>query len=221
MGVLPRFIGSFPVHMTSSAFPQGDPGEEARNRVIQALSAHFAEDRLSLEEFERRVTLAYAVRTSGDLDALLADLPRSALPAATAPPKGVAVPQSDAPRSRFVMAFMSGVERRGRWVAPRELNVVAFMGGVDIDLREAIIPPEGMHIHAVAFMGGVEIRVPPGVRLDSDGFAFMGGFEDRQELQPSADPDAPLIKINGFAMMGAVEVQVKAPGDSLPAPEDE
>lgn len=211
--------------MTNSAFPQGDPGEDARNRVIQALSAHFAEDRLSLDEFERRVTLAYAVRNAADLELLLCDLPSSALPA-PAGPSPVPVSTS-APKAKTLFAFMSGIERRGRWSAPRDLNVFAFMGGVDVDLREAIIPAEGMEVNVFAMMGGVEIRVPPGVRLECDGFAFMGGFEDRQDLESSTDPRAPLVKVSGFAMMGAVEVRVRKPGEGRgkgskePAPQEE
>lgn len=199
--------------MTSAAFPQGDPGEEARNRVIQALSAHFAEDRLSLDEFERRVTLAYAVRSMADLEMLLQDLPVTALPVlATGAPSAVPVSTS-APKTKTLFAFMSGVERRGRWVAPQELSVIALMGGVDVDLREAIIPAEGMEVNCVAVMGGVEIQVPPGVRLECDGFAFMGEFEDRQDLASTTDPRAPLVKVSGFALMGGVDVRVRNPGE--------
>ena len=206
--------------MTNPAFPQGDPGETARNRVIEALSTHFAEDRLSMDEFERRVTLAYAVRTSRDLDALLSDLPVSTVPVIIGAQLSTAVaPPEQSPKSKFMMAFMSGVERRGKWVAPRELHLVALMGGVEIDLRDAIIPAEGIRIYALALMGGIDIRIPPGVRLDSDGFAFMGGFEDRQDLESSTDPHAPLIKVSGFAMMGGVAVRVKAPKEPLPPSE--
>lgn len=206
--------------MTNPAFPQGDPGETSRNRVIEALSTHFAEDRLSMDEFERRVTLAYAVRTSRDLEALLSDLPASAVPAVVNAPASTSVaPPDQSPKSRFMMAFLSGVERRGKWIAPRDLHLVALMGGVEIDLREAIIPAEGIRIHAIALMGGIDIRIPPGVRLESDGFAFMGGFEDRQDLESSTDPRAPLIKVSGFAMIGGVEVRVKAPKELSPPSE--
>jgi uncharacterized membrane protein YccC len=56
-----------------------DPGTRAsdadRDRIADALREHYAAGRLSLEEFGDRLDLAYAARTLGDLDALMADLP--------------------------------------------------------------------------------------------------------------------------------------------------
>jgi hypothetical protein len=60
----------------------------------------------------------------------------------------------------------------------------------------------------LAIMGGVEVTVPPGVRVESDGFAIMGGFEDQVETAASTDPNAPLVRLTGFALMGGVEVKV-------------
>ncbi|MCP5042486.1 MAG: hypothetical protein GY944_15785 [bacterium] len=55
-------------------------------------------------------------------------------------------------------------------------------------------------------MGGVSILVPPGVEIDSNGLGIMGGFSSPANTQ---DPDAPLIRVRGFALMGGVEVKVK------------
>lgn len=46
-----------------------------RDQVASALREHHAQGRLNLEEFEDRLHLAYAARTYGELDAVLADLP--------------------------------------------------------------------------------------------------------------------------------------------------
>jgi hypothetical protein len=110
------------------------------------------------------------------------------------------------------MAVMSGVVRRGAWVVPRRISAVAFMGGVELDLREAIIDPKLTEIDVLAVMGGVVVTVPPNVRLESDGFAFMGGFEDQLKAPASGDPNAPVVKLTGFAFMGGVEVRVLEPG---------
>lgn len=56
------------------------------------------------------------------------------------------------------------------------------------------------------------MTVPPNVRLESDGFAFMGGFEDQLEQPASGDLHAPVVKLTGFAFMGGVEVRVLEPG---------
>ena len=48
---------------------------DERERVIQQLSDHFANDRLSLDELEARMDLAYKAATVTDLQRLTADLP--------------------------------------------------------------------------------------------------------------------------------------------------
>src|ERR1700759_4233160 len=57
----------------------GDPrlgaSDADRERVVNLLREHHAEGRLDLEEFHERLNAAYAAKTIGDLDALLADLP--------------------------------------------------------------------------------------------------------------------------------------------------
>jgi len=111
-----------------------------------------------------------------------------------------------------MVAVMGGAERKGQWTPPRHMNVVAVMGGGKLDFREAIFGEPVTEVTVVVFMGGIEIIVPPGIRVESNGFALMGGFE--QVAQETAAPDAPLVKVNGFACMGAVEMKVRLPGET-------
>jgi hypothetical protein len=45
----------------------------------------------------------------------------------------------------------------------------------------------------------------------------MGGFEDQLKQPASGDPDAPVVRLTGFAFMGGVEARVLERG----APADE
>ena len=51
------------------------PSDQARERAAHALRAHYADGRLDEAELERRVELAMAARTRGELKALFRDLP--------------------------------------------------------------------------------------------------------------------------------------------------
>jgi hypothetical protein len=57
----------------------GDPRLRAsdadRERTVQLLREHHAEGRLDMEEFHERLNAAYAAKTMGELDEILADLP--------------------------------------------------------------------------------------------------------------------------------------------------
>ena len=50
--------------------------DEQRDRAAAEIREHFAAGRLSDEELDDRVQAAYAARTQGELNALLADLPK-------------------------------------------------------------------------------------------------------------------------------------------------
>jgi len=187
--------------------------DAARERAVERLSIHYARDQLTLEELESKLEQAYAARTPEALDSVLVGLP--ALAVATAPSTSVSTTKR--PRRRNFVAVMSGVVRRGAWVVPTRMNAVAFMGGIELDLREAVLDPGVTEIDVLAVMGGVVVTVPPNVRLESDGFAFMGGFEDQLKQPASGDPNAPVVRLTGFAFMGGVEARVLEPG----APADE
>jgi hypothetical protein len=93
------------------------------------------------------------------------------------------------------------------------MRVGALMGGVELDLREATLTAPVTDIYAVAIMGGIQITVPPNVRLEADGFAIMGGFEDQLHQAATLDSNAPLVRVRGLAIMGGVEARVLAVGE--------
>jgi hypothetical protein len=112
-----------------------------RERAVEVLCAHFAEDNISLDELERRLDMAYAASTTAQLDALTSDLPTLARsPAAetsVAVQPAVAVePATQVADNDFMLAIMGGVERKGAWVPPRRMTVGRVMGGVELELGE-------------------------------------------------------------------------------------
>ncbi len=186
----------------------------AKERVVQDLADHFAQDRLTLPEYERRVELAYRADSADALRELTRDL-APLVPAQMSSPAAVspgAVPPSVTTRVKNFFALMSGVVRRGKWTVPSRMRAIAWMGGIGLDLREATLTAPVTDIYVFALMGGVEIIVPPNVRLESDGFAIMGGFEDQLKEPASGDPNVPLIRVHGLAIMGGVEARVAEPG---------
>lgn len=186
------------------------PIQQVRERVVEQLSEHFARDHLTLDDLEARMARVYAATTPAEVDALVEDLPALAMGApVTVTPDGYAPTPKLKER---LIAVMSGISRRGLWKIPRRLRVVAVMGGVELDLRQAELPPGVTEIHAFVFMGGLQVRVPPGVRLETEGFAFMGGFEDRVHEPGVARADAPVVRVTGVAIMGGVDAQVQAVG---------
>jgi Domain of unknown function (DUF1707) len=65
---------------TGMASERGIRASDAdRDRIAAALGDHHAAGRLTLQEFQERLDRAYAAKTLGELDDLMADLPRTDL----------------------------------------------------------------------------------------------------------------------------------------------
>jgi hypothetical protein len=212
---------------------------DERERVVQALATCYADDRLSLDEFEARLDRAYRATTAGELGALLADVPAAPMPTPLRPaaasatgagattgarPAASLAPAvqhyevtADAPERGFAWAFMGGVERKGNWTVPRQLRVRVLMGGAVLDLREARFAPGVTEIDVLAVMGGVEVLVPPGVRVECSGAAVMGGFTADTRDVPDAPPGQPVVRLSGLAIWGGVDAQVRLPGETQKA----
>ncbi|MFI1013259.1 DUF1707 domain-containing protein [Streptomyces sp. NPDC020965] len=183
-----------------------------RERIGELLRDAVAEGRLTMEEFEQRLEIAYQARTQGELEPLIRDLPATG----TAP---VSMAKTGSGRwrdriggpatSRLAFAFWGAFERKGRWTVGRRFNSFAVMAGGDIDLREARFEEREVVIRCFALMGGIDVAVPPNLNIEVSGFGLMGGFGEEGNGDVEPDPEAPTVRITGFALMGGVGVQRK------------
>lgn len=192
------------------------PLEQTRERVIQQLCEHFAHDNLTADALEERLDQAHRAATLDELRSLVSDLPVVAADAAPAvgartyvsPATGAHVSER-----QIIIGIMGGAEKKGVWTPAKQIYVVAMMGGAHLDFRDARFGPGVTEVIVFAVMGGAEIVVPPGVHVDLNGFAFMGGFGQTGSAPLPTDPDAPVLRIGGFALMGGVEVNIRYPGE--------
>jgi hypothetical protein len=187
------------------------PLEQTRQRIVEQLCEHYAAENLTDELLEQRLGQAYAATTLPELHALVADLPTEPV---GGPSSSVAIARPESVSERqVVLAVLGGAERKGVWTPPRQLHVFAVMGGVELDFREARFGPGVTEVTCFAMMGGIEMVVPPGVRVESNGMGLMGGFSHSGSAEPPTDPDAPVLRIGGVAIMGGVELDVRYTGE--------
>jgi len=177
-----------------------------RERAADLLREAAGHGRITMDELDERLEVAYAAKTYGDLAAVTRDLPQPAQAPGTAQ-RAPVDRIGGTPGAKFSLAILSGARRSGRWVVPPSYVAVAVMGGVELDLREAQFSQPEVTIHAYTVMGGIEITVPEDVDVDVSGVAFMGGF-DHNASGPGV-PGAPRLRVLGFALMGGVEVRRK------------
>jgi hypothetical protein len=189
--------------------------EVERERAIQTLCSHYANDHLTTQELELRFERAYKAQTVVELQALTASLPALTIvdEGYRAPARASSSITVEVPEERRHLAVMSELKKRGAWIPARRNLVKVIMGSATIDLREALLGPGVTQFDVSAVMGEVKILVPPGVAVECSGSAFMGEFDD-MHTAAVAEPGVPRVDIIGSAFMGSVHVKSRLPGES-------
>lgn len=197
-----------------------------RERVANLLREAYVEGRLSPVEHEERLAEVYRATTYAELVPVLHDLPvppgalavpgagqvvavtPAAVPAVPGSSAVVVVDPSRAGQGQGnAVAFMSGVERKGRWVAAPTMTTVAVMGGIEMDFTEAVLTAPETTMTVFCLMGGIEVTVPEGIDVRIDAVALLGGHSGPTTTPP---PGAPVLRITGLVVMGGLDV--KPPG---------
>jgi hypothetical protein len=193
--------------------PQTDlrASDADRDRTADILREALAEGRLTAEEHAERIDGVYRAKTHAELEPLVRDLPGAHTqrrPAASSPapnrPTMGAVP---AVADENLVAVFSTSTRKGRWRVGRRTHAYAVFGNIEIDLSEAIFEYQQVVIKAVSVFGNVEVRVPENISLRGSGGGVLGNFE--VDTLDSADPDAPVVYVDGIAVLGNIEAKPK------------
>jgi len=182
-----------------------------REQTAETLRRAMGEGRLSVEELEDRLRVAYSAPTVRELELLVSDvtpvLPTSGdrRGVASARPPGLTVREGPG-GDRWIVAIMSGHERRGRWRIGARCTVLNIMGGSDIDLNAVELSESMTQLNVYSVMGGGEVRVPHGVQVEVSNLAIMGG-NDVQLGDEVVPPGGPVIRIRLVSIMGGCSVK--------------
>ncbi|MFE2284111.1 DUF1707 domain-containing protein [Streptomyces sp. NPDC059443] len=185
-----------------------------RDRIAQILADAVAEGRLTAEEHSDRLDSLYAVKTVGELDVLVRDLPAAGGDTGQRQPAyaaaGYAGQQPAGLPAETLVAVFSSSSRKGRWRPGANTRAVSVFGDINIDLTEAVFQQQVTEINVTCVLGNVEISVPENVTLRGYGSGVLGNVEVHGEGQGgSADPQAPVVIVRGFALLGNIEARHK------------
>ena len=173
----------------------------ARERVVSLLTERYAQDHLTLDEFERRAAAAYAARSPDELALLTADLPNGEV-SATRP----SLPAGN-------VGVVLGSVVREMHAVPRVLDVRTVLGNVELDLTHASFATGVTEISLHAFMGNIEIQLPPNVGVEDHVSAVLGSFEYRRHPRASSWAEsskvASVVRFTGRVTMSSAEVVIR------------
>lgn len=196
--------------------------EGERERTIALLSEHFAQDSLSMDDFEKRVELAYRATSVPALRELTRDMTPAVSASALANALATAAPSEFAPERERITAIMSSAKRSGVWRPARHVDLLSIMSESELDLTQALLQPGVTEIRLRALMSQVKVIVPPGVRVVLQPSSIMGSVSDETMEPPAVGSGAPVVRITGRIVMTELRAVVRRrEGDAGSAAEGE
>ena len=105
-----------------------------------------------------------------------------------------------------IVTIMEGKQFSGRAEGLWSGKVTTVMGGVDLDLRDAVLAPEGADLMVFTVMGGVALRVPDTWIVETDGRAVVGGHTAHVPARHLLANDAPLLRVHARTFFGGLDI---------------
>lgn len=119
---------------------------------------------------------------------------------------GVLVPSQSADRIEHSV-LLGGIQIRNDSPHFRGGRVSTVLGGVDIDLRKAVLAPEGADLVLDAVLGGITVRVPEDWVAIVTSSAAVGGCENRTKKAGAAAPGPSVLRVRCSGVLGGVDIR--------------
>jgi hypothetical protein len=166
-----------------------------RERVIARLHAALGEGRLTLTEFEERMTAVLAARTFGEVAPLTQDLPP------------VAVAQQQGP----LVVRGATLRRSGRWPVPSRMQIEAHGSGVRLDFSQAMITSSVVELDLFLRGSGTRLTLPVGSTVDMSGVSLTGSSVKHRGVGFEPRAGAPHFVVRGEAIGSSVKAAYPRP----------
>lgn len=172
-------------------------GNPEREHVVRLLNDAFAAGYLDTDEFSERSGEAYAARTRGDLQPLLADLPNGqALFGPTPTGSGPSTP-GQAPVAQPVDIAWETVKRKGQWRVPAAMSVSGSMGTLILDFSRARFDTLMTVVDLQVSVGTVKITLGRDHEIRYTGLTKTGWSTIKDKAGPPAARGGHVITLSG------------------------
>jgi hypothetical protein len=163
-----------------------------REGVVTRLHTAVAEGRITLSEFEERMSGVLAARTFADVTPYVEDLP------------GLA---SSEPIE--ISAWGSSISRTGRWTVPSHIRVAGTGSSVVLDFTEALLTSNVIRIDVDLRGSSLKMIVPLGSTIDAGATSLTGSSVRTRKLmtQSGAGQSATHYVITGQIFGSAMKVR--------------
>jgi Domain of unknown function (DUF1707) len=173
-------------------------GDADREAVAERLRVAAGDGRIDLAELDDRLAQAYAAKTYGQLEVLVADLPvhSAAIPRDALPEPDTLVLKTTAPN----------LKQSGQWTVPQRITAESASGWITIDFTRASCAHREVDVEAVTQTGWIRLLLPEGwaarVSPSSTNTSHISN-----KAAETADPGAPTVIVTGHPVFGYIRIK--------------
>ncbi|AWL11038.1 uncharacterized protein HMF8227_00542 [Saliniradius amylolyticus] len=187
------------------------PIEQVREEVIDQLIYNYSHGVISAEAFERRLDDAINSEQHQSLKSLVADLELRADSHYVQRKETQFTPNYATDRhqqkNQRLLSILGSDERSGQWRVPKEVKLVSILGSIKLDFTDAVFEHQHVTVNINCVLGSETIYVPESVNVVCSMFNVIGSVENK--VPSMAGRQAPTIYIEGYSVLGSVEIKVK------------
>ena len=165
-----------------------------RNGTLRRLHIAVALGLIDIDEFEERSARVSGVRTRGELDSLVIDLPG---------PGAIVTSAADRVQLR---GWLGSCKRGGEWIVPTRLALVRRVGSVDLDLTRARFAGPVVVIELDMVRGSVDVRLPEGASASIDDVEVILGSARDHRTDARAE-GTPHVVFTGRMVWGSLNLR--------------
>ena len=187
-----------------------------RKLVVDVLTDAYANDRISIEEFDKRVGLAHELADKDKLELLISGmgLENELKSMMVAGEEGANNPKTALqlfkPEPTKLVAMLGNITREGAWRPSEDMSVSVYFGSGKIDFRDAsFMQLSEIRLKVFVVMGSLDIFIPDTMRIKCEGAGFLGQFHvHNPSRKENNDLTQPELTVSGKVIGGSVLVRV-------------
>jgi hypothetical protein len=170
-----------------------DIGEADRRVTAQLIQQAVVAEVLPFDALDDRLDAIYSATTRAELDAVVADLPQPAPPAAPVAPH---------PAPSLSMSLIGDIKISGTVEVESTMTFFSLLGDVFIDLSAADLPTD-VTITVFSLIGDATVVVADGNRAVLESVTVIG---DRRSQLAEARAGTPTVRFRAFSLIGDVKL---------------
>ena len=167
-----------------------------REAVADQLRIAAGDGRIDLAERDERLTQAYAAKTYGQLQVLVADLPAVAI-------TGDALPEPD---TLVLKTKAPNLKQSGQWTVPQRITAESTTGFITIDFTRASCAHREVAVEATTRSGWIRLLLPDGwaARISP---SSTNTSHISNKAPETAAPGAPTVIVTGHPLSGYIKIR--------------